>query len=278
MRYIQKIFFMASLVTLPFLLQAQAQDLSSFKGKTGTIQIAGGTAHIPVMKEAAQRIMHEAPGIRIAIAGGGSGVGIQKVGEGLVDIGNSGRRPTNLEIASYGLVLYRWALDGVALVVHPANPVSAMDSATLAAIFKGEIRNWKTLGGPDRTITLYTRDAASGTREVFWEKALQKGDITDTAHVVASNGAMKTAISQDPGSIGYVSVGHLEPGIKPLVFEGVTPSIETVKSGAYPVSRGLYSSTKGEPAGLTADFLHYLYSPEGRAIIQDKGFIPADRD
>lgn len=278
MRYIERIFLVMILASLTLLCQVQAQESPSFKTQTGTLQIAGGTAHIPVMKEAAQRIMTQAPGIRIAIAGGGSGVGIQKVGEGLVDIGNSGRRPTDREIETYGLALYRWAIDGVALVVHPENPVSALDSATLAAVYKGEIQNWKTLGGPDRAITLYTRDAASGTREVFWEKALRKGEIRDSAHVVASNGAMKTAVSQDPGAIGYVSVGHLDSGVKALSFNGVMPGIDTVTSGAYTVSRGLYSSTKGEAKGLAADFLHYLYSAEGRAIIAAKGFIPAERD
>ncbi|TYT73309.1 phosphate ABC transporter substrate-binding protein [Desulfobotulus mexicanus] len=278
MRYIQKIFMVSFLLIFPFVVQVYAGESVSFKGKSGTLQIAGGTAHIPVMRDLARLVMTEAPSVRIAIAGGGSGVGIQKVGEGLVDIGNSGRRPTEREIESYGLVLYRWALDGVALAVHPSNPVDGLDAASLAAIYKGEIRNWKELGGPDRTITLYTRDAASGTREVFWSKALKKGDIVDTAHVVASNGAMKTAITQDPAAIGYVSVGHLEPGIKGLRFEGVMPGVDTVLSGAYTVSRGLYSSTEGEATGLAADFLNYLYTPEGQAIIRDKGFIPADRD
>ncbi|MCW7755015.1 phosphate ABC transporter substrate-binding protein [Desulfobotulus sp. H1] len=278
MRCIQKIFILSCLSVSLLVAPVHAGENPSFRGKSGTLQIAGGTAHIPVMRDLARVIMTEAPSVRIAIAGGGSGVGIQKVGEGLVDIGNSGRRPTDREIESYGLVLYRWALDGVALAVHPSNPVGSVDVATLSAIYKGEIRNWKELGGPDRTITLYTRDAASGTREVFWTKALQKGAIAETAHVVASNGAMKTAITQDPGAIGYVSVGHLEPGIKALAFEGVMPGVDTVLSGAYPVSRGLYSSTKGEATGLAADFLNYLYTPEGQAIIREKGFIPAGRD
>ncbi|TWI74027.1 phosphate ABC transporter substrate-binding protein (PhoT family) [Desulfobotulus alkaliphilus] len=278
MRYIQKIFMLSFVMIFSFVVQVYAGESVSFKGKSGTLQIAGGTAHIPVMRDLARLVMTEAPSVRIAIAGGGSGVGIQKVGEGLVDIGNSGRRPTEREIESYGLVLYRWALDGVALAVHPSNPVDGLDAASLAAIYKGEIRNWKEVGGADRAITLYTRDAASGTREVFWTQALKKGEIVDTAHVVPSNGAMKTAIAQDPGAIGYVSVGHLEPGIKGLRFDGVMPGVDTVLSGAYTVSRGLYSSTKGEATGLAADFLNYLYTPEGQAIIREKGFIPAGRD
>jgi len=89
-----------------------------------------------------------------------------------------------------------------------------------------------------------------------------------------SNGAMKSAVSQDPYGIGYVSVGHIDASVAPVAFEGVIPTVQTVKSGQFKISRGLYSNTRGEPAGLTGKFIRYLYSPEGRAIIQEKGFIP----
>ncbi len=246
----------------------------AFQGKEGTIKISGGTAHIPVMQALAKEIMSRYPNVRITIAGGGSGVGIKQVGEGLVDIGNSGRKPTDEEINTYNLKVHQWALDGVAVVVHPENPVRSLTLPQVQAIFAGTVKNWKEVGGPDKAIHLFTRDEASGTREVFWEKALKKGPVAPTADVVPSNGAMKTAVATDPGAIGYLSVGHLDATVAPVSLDGVTPSAETVRNRTYVVSRGLYSNTKGEPSPLVRAFLDTLHSPEGRAIIEAQGFIP----
>lgn len=251
-----------------------AGELDAFKGQKGTLKISGGTAHIPVMKEAAQRIMSAYPDIQISIAAGGSGVGIKQVGEGLVDIGNTGRKPTDDEIARYQLKLHQWALDGVGVIVHPRNRVKALSKAQIADIFAGKISTWKEVGGENRKINLYTRDEASGTREVFWEKALNKGTISPAANVVVSNGAMKSAVAQDPYAIGYVSVGHIDRTVAPVALDGVVPTLQTVINGSYKISRGLYSNTKGEPSGLTRSFIQYLYSPAGRGIIQKHGFIP----
>ncbi|RPJ11341.1 MAG: phosphate ABC transporter substrate-binding protein, partial [Desulfobacteraceae bacterium] len=212
--------------------------------------------------------------IQISIAAGGSGVGIKQVGEGLVDIGNSGRKPTEDEIGRYQLILFQWALDGVGVVVNPKNKVTALSKTEVMDIFAGRTDNWKTVGGEDRKINLYTRDEASGTREVFWEKALNKGEISPKANFVVSNGAMKSAISQDPYGIGYVSVGHIDSSVAPVSFDGVIPTIQTVKEGRYTISRGLYSNTKEAPAGLTKKFIDFLYTPEGHKIIERNGFIP----
>lgn len=249
-------------------------ELDPFKNEKGSLKISGGTAHIPVMKEAAQMIMSTYPEIQISIAAGGSGVGIKQVGEGLVDIGNSGRKPTEDEIGRYQLILFQWALDGVGVVVNPKNKVTALSKTEVMDIFAGRTDNWKTVGGEDRKINLYTRDEASGTREVFWEKALNKGEISPKANFVVSNGAMKSAISQDPYGIGYVSVGHIDSSVAPVSFDGVIPTIQTVKEGRYTISRGLYSNTKGAPASLTKKFIDFLYTPEGHKIIDRNGFIP----
>ncbi len=249
------------------------EALDAFEGQKGTIKIAGGTAHIPVMKEAAKRIMTRYKGIVITVGGGGSGVGIKQVGEGLVDIGNSGRAPRPEEIEPYDLKMFKWAIDGVAVVVHPANPVKSLTKDRLKEIFSEKIDNWKTLGGADHAITVYTRDEASGTREVFWEKALDKDLISKKALFIPSNGAMKTAVANDPYAIGYVSVGHMDPSVAPVTLDGVTPTIETVANGQYKVSRGLYSNTRGEPKGLTKLFIDYLFTAEGQQIVVDNGFI-----
>lgn len=254
---------------------ANAGSADAFNDLKGTIKIAGGTAHIPVMKAAAKRIMTVNPDIRISIAGGGSGVGIKQVGEGLVDIGNSGRKPTDEEIGKYGLKLFKWAVDGVGVIVHTENMVKSLTKAQLKDIFSGKIANWKSLGGSDKHISVYTRDEASGTRAVFWKKALDKGDITAKANFVVSNGAMKSAIANDPNGIGYVSVGHMDKTVSPVTLDSISPSLENVKSGKYPVARGLYSNTKGDPRGLVKVFIDYLFSAEGRTIAEEKGFIPS---
>ncbi len=249
--------------------------LDGFEGLEGTLRIAGGTAHIPTMKVVASEISKSNPKIKIAIAGGGSGVGIKKVGEGLVDIGNAGRKASDMEIAKYGLVLHKWAIDGIAVAVNPANKVSDLNRTTIADIFAGKITNWKGVGGKDAPIHLYTRDKASGTRKVFWKKVLQKGDIAVNANFVDSNGAMKRALTNDPDGIGYISAGFVDESVKGVAIDGVAPSAANIQSGKYKYVRGLYSITKGEPKGLAKLFIKYLMSDHVQHdIVPAKGFIP----
>lgn len=252
---------------------AHAGDLDTFKGQSGKLKIAGGTAHIPVMKAAAKMVMESNADVRITIAGGGSGVGIKQVGEGLINIGNSGRKATDTEVSDYGLVMHKWAIDGVGAVVNPKNPVTKLTTAQLQDIYAGKIINWKELGGEDRGINLYDRDAASGTRSVFWKKGLKKIEVSSKANVVPSNGAMKTAISSDPYSIGFVSVGHIDESVMPVTLDGVAPTLENVKNGSFKVARGLYSNTKGEAEGLAKLFIDFIFSPTGQELVKKKGFV-----
>lgn len=263
-----------SLLVLALCGTAMASGLDAFKGKSGEISIAGGTAHIPVMEKAARNIMTANPDIRITVAGGGSGVGIQKVGEGLVDIGNSGRKASDDEVAKYGLILFPFAVDGVCTIIHPENPVLTLTKEQTQQIFAGKITNWKDVGGKDAKINLYTRDEASGTRSTYWKKLLKKGDIAVSANVVASNGAMKTAISRDPDGIGYVSIGHLDDTVKAPDLDGATVSQQAAKDGTYPVVRLLYMNTKGEPKGIVKSFIRYIMGPDCEQIIKDSGYIP----
>lgn len=254
-----------------------AAPLDSFNGLSGKVDIAGGTAHIPVMKEAAKRIMTVNPGIRITVAGGGSGVGVQQVGEGLVNIGNTGRALSQAEVEKYGLVSFAFAIDGVAVVVNPGNGVAELTSAQVRDMYAGKVTNWKQVGGADRAVTLYTRDEASGTREVFDGKLLAKGPVAASANVVPSNGAMKTAVAQDPGAIGYVGIGHIDASVKAPVLDGMVATQENAADGSYTVTRKLYMNTKGEPVGLVRAFIDYIYTPEGADIIRASGYIPTGR-
>ena len=253
---------------------AGSASLAAFENLSGNLSIAGGTAHIPVMKEAAKRIMTYNSDISITVAGGGSGVGVQKVGEGLVDIGNTGRPISAQEKEKYGLLSFAFAIDGVGLAVHPDNPVRDLSSDQLQALFAGEISTWSEVGGPERSINLYTRDEASGTRKVFWEKALDKGDVAVKANVVPSNGAMKVAISRDKAAIGYLSIGHMDDTIARVAINGVLPTQENAIDGSYPVVRKLYMNTKGEPSALAQAFIEYVQSPAGAKIVSESGFIP----
>ena len=253
---------------------AAAGELDAFAGKKGKIDIAGGTAHIPVMKDAAKRIMQANPEIRISVAAGGSGVGVQKVGEGLVDIGNTGRPLSAEEVAKYGLKSFAFALDGVAVAISPKNQVANLTAEQVQQIFAGKINNWKSVGGRDAGIHLYTRDEESGTREVFWEKLLKKGVIVETANVVASNGAMKSAVAEDGDAIGYVSIGHLDETIKAPTLGGIAPTQENARSGKYPIVRQLYMNTTGAPQGLTAAFINYIMGPEGTRMTAAAGYLP----
>lgn len=256
---------------------ASAAPLDAFKGQKGKIDIAGGTAHIPVMKEAAKRIMTINSDIRITVAGGGSGVGVKQVGEGLVEIGNTGRPLKKEEIEKYGLVSFPFAIDGVAVVINPANPVKELSFKQLADIYAGKITNWKEVGGKDEAIDVYGREDGSGTREVFTNKAIKKGEVTAKANIVSSNGAMKTAVSKDTRAIGYVGIGHIDNTVKAPKLEGMTASQENAAKGTYSVVRDLYMNTKGKPAGVTALFIDYIYTPEGAEIIKKAGYIPLKR-
>ena len=160
------------------------------------------------------------------------------------------------------------------MIVNPRNRVRSLSTAQLRGIYSGRIVNWKELGGDDAGITVYTRDSASGTREVFLELALDREPITDRAQFAVSNGAVKAAVSQDPDAIGYISAGFIDGSVRGVSLDGIAPEIGNIRQGIYPVSRILYTNTKGEPEGLARKMIDYLLSPEGRMIIEEKGFIP----
>ncbi|MEA3363157.1 MAG: phosphate ABC transporter substrate-binding protein [Thermodesulfobacteriota bacterium] len=273
-RLFQKLFFTFFLLAC-FTVPAVSGELDRFSTLQGEIDIAGGTAHIPVMKDAAKIIMTSYPQINITVAGGGSGVGVQKVGEGLVDIGNAGRPVSEKEREKYSkLRSFPFAIDGVAPVVNPANPISGLTSVQIQDVFSGKINNWKYVGGDDVRIHIYSRDEASGTRSVFWKKCLNRGVIVESANIVASNGAMKVAVSQDRYALGYMSIGHLDNTVKAIKLNGVAPTQDNAINGSYPVVRKLFMNTNGAPKPLVQAFIDYVLSSEGAGNISGHGYIP----
>ncbi|MDY0340071.1 MAG: phosphate ABC transporter substrate-binding protein [Coriobacteriia bacterium] len=250
-------------------------SLDAFAGLEGDLDIAGGTAHIPVMEALAADIMSANDAIAITVAGGGSGVGVQQIGEGLVEIGNSGRELKDDEIAKYpGLELHAWAIDGVTAIVHPDNPVQELTADQVKAIFAGEITDWSEVGGNSGAINVYAREEGSGTGETFIEKGLGNGDVSERAVIVTSNGAMKTSVAADAAAIGFMSIGGVDDSVAAVSYDNVEPTNENALNGSYVVTRKLYSVTQGTPEGLTAVFLEYLMGENGVTYIEDAGYIP----
>ena len=248
-------------------------SVDGFKGLEGTLNIAGGTAHIKCEKVAIKNIMRKHKDISITLAGGGSGMGIKQVSAGLIDLANSGREPTQSEIKKGNLKVFRFAIDGIGISVNPKNPITNLSTKQLQDIFSGKITNYKELGFKSAPINLYTRDESSATRKVFWKRALKKSDISKNAKVISSNAAMKTAMKNDVNAIGILSLGVADSTVKLLSFNGIYPSLDNVKNSSYKVARGLYLLSKGEPQKVAKAYIDYMRSNEGSQIVTKHGFL-----
>lgn len=242
-----------------------------------SLKISGSTTVLPIAEEAAKQFMTKNKNYMIEVTGGGSGLGVKEAGENLNDIGMASRDVKSSEFEIYpSLQVFGIAKDGVAIIVQPENPVSSLTQEQIIAIYAGEITNWNEVGGNDAPITVYTRDEESGTREVFFEKALNKGNITKKAVVVASNGAMKSSVKADVNGIGYLSIGYLDSSVTGCEYEGVLPTEANVVSETYTVSRTLNIITNGEPSQEAKAFIDFLLSSEGQKIVVEEGYIPVN--
>jgi phosphate transport system substrate-binding protein len=243
--------------------------------ETSSISIVGSTTVQPIAVKAAEKYMDEHEGTDIQISGGGSSVGIQSVGEGTADIGMASRQIKSSERDLYpGIVEHVVASDGIALIVHPSNPISDLTMAQIKSIYKGEITNWKGLGGPDMAIVVVGRDSASGTREFFHEKVMNKEDFVVTQLEKASNAGVKESVKNTEGAIGYVGLGYIDETVKAVKVGGIDATVANVISGSYPISRSLYMYTQGQPSGLAKSFLDFVKSSEGQRIVEEEGFVP----
>jgi len=241
---------------------------------TRSIQVRGSTTVLPIAQAAAEAWMDDHPGDSIIVEGGGSGVGIASLIDGTCDIAISSRTLKGEE-KQKGLIEHEIALDAVCVVVNSSNPVEGLTLEQVRRIFKGEITNWREVGGPDLEIVVYTRESTSGTYETFETKVMKPDNITLRALTKISNGEMAHAISGNPNGIGYVGIGFLAQArdIKALKINGVAPTIETVQNGTYPISRFLYMITKGQPEGLAKDFIDFVKSSAGQKIVEERGFV-----
>lgn len=168
------------------------------------------------------------------------------------------------------------AKDGIAIATHPSQSVSNLTADQVKAIFSGEITNWSEVGGEDSDIHVVAREEGSGTRDAFEEMVMGDALITSEATLLLSNAALRTAVSNDPDAIGFLSMGYVTSDVKALVIDGIAATVENAKNGSYPVVRPLLLLTKGEPEGMVKDFIDYCLSSEGQDVVADEGYIRID--
>jgi phosphate transport system substrate-binding protein len=216
--------------------------------------------------------MADNPDVEITVQGGGSSVGVQSVADGTVDIGAASRALKPSE-EGLGLVVHHLASDGIAIATHPDQTVGELTTEQVRQIFAGDITNWSEVGGADAVIAVIAREEGSGTRAAFEEMVMEDEVITGTAILLPSNGAVRTAVAEDPDSIGFLSFGYLDDSTKALDIDGVAATVENAISGDYPVVRPLNFVTKGEPTGVVKAFIDFCLDTEGQSIVAED-YIP----
>lgn len=248
---------------------------------SGVLDINGSTTCAPVIQAWAEAFNDLHPDVDVIVTGTGSGNGIAALINGTTDIAMASRKMKSSEKEQIKgtPVEYTVAKDGLAVIVHPDNPVDSMTMEQIKDIFTGKITNWQDVGGDDRPILVYTRDTASGTYVFFKEFVLEDEEYTDAARRTASNAAMANTLTQEKYSIGYVGLPFLTDRIKAVAVsvdggEPVEPSMEKAMSGAYPIVRDLDVYTIGEAEGLAKAFLDFGFSAEGQALVKELGYVP----
>jgi phosphate transport system substrate-binding protein len=238
-----------------------------------TISNIGSTTVLPLAEKWRAAFKKERPGIEIAVSGGGSGTGIKALISGSADIANSSRDIKEKEVAqaeAVGVdpVEHVVAYDGIAVIVHPSNPLDTVSVEDLSAVFSGHITDWGAMGTPGMNrIQVVSRDSASGTYEAFKEL------------VVALDGKDKSR-DYTKAAIGYVGLGYVDDTVKVLAVtplgggESVTATVGNIMDGTYAISRALYCYTDGEPGGVVKEYLDWIKGPEGQAIVEELGFVP----
>ncbi|WP_374711941.1 phosphate ABC transporter substrate-binding protein [Symbiobacterium terraclitae] len=245
----------------------------------GTITASGSTALLPLASIAAEIFEEQHPNATVNVSGGGSYNGLAQVAAGAVEIGNS-------DVAATGdlareLVEHKVAIAPFVIIAHPENPVTGLTTEQLARMLRGEITNWREVGGPDLEVMVVSRQQSSGSRATIVEKVLGgEGDISPQALVQDSNGKVVATVQYTPGAIGYVDAAYFRPNkVKALELDGVAYSPEAVLRGEWPIFAYEYMYTRGEPNELTRAFLDFVLSPEFQEeYVAEHGFVPILRD
>ncbi len=259
-----------------------------------SIQIKGSDTMVNLGQAWAEKYMEKNAGEFTAVTGGGSGTGLSSLISGSCDIAMSSRNIKEKEILlakqkGINPTEIKVALDGLAVVVNPSNPVSKLTIDQLAGIFTGKITNWKELGGKDEKIVILSREVNSGTHVYFKEHVLRKNDpnakneFAPSALLLSSSQAIADEVAGNPDAVGYYGMGYTSTKQKSIAVakdeksEYVIPTIENVLSGKYPISRPLFLYTNGSPAGLVKKFVDFTLSKEGQDIVTATDFVPVKK-
>ncbi len=263
-------------------------------GGKRTISQIGSTTVLPLAERWRAAYNREHPEVEIAVSGGGSGTGIKALIGGTADIADSSREIEPREIeqaraAGVEPVEHVVGYDGIAVIVHPSNPLSEVSVEQLSEVFSGRLTDWSQLGLEGLgQIQVVSRDSASGTYEAFKEIVVmldgaEKGrDYAASALKQTSNQGILALVARTKSAVGYVGLGYLDGSVRPVpvvpIGGGgpVAPTAANVKEGRYPISRALYCYTDGQPSGALKDYLDWIEGPAGQAIVEEIGFVPVN--
>lgn len=261
---------------------APAEQTQPTEAAKTSITINGSTSVQPLAEELAKAFKAKNPNATIDIQGGGSGVGVKSAMDGVVDIGMASRA---LKEDEKSLKEFKIAVDGIAVIVNPANSIENLTMEQIKKIYMGEITDWKEVGGKAGTITVVTREEGSGTRGAFIEMVkleVEEGGkkvdkTTATAITQGSTGAVITTVSGDPNAIGFASFGSAKDKaeIKLINVDGNACTEENIYAGTYKISRPFLMMSKVEPTGLAKDFLDFILSQEGQDIVASHHYLKA---
>ncbi len=264
-------------------------------GTQRAIQNKGSDTLVNLALAWAERYRAIDPEVSIAVTGGGSGTGIAALINGTVDIANASRQMKEKEVAAAkanGIdpIEFTVAIDALAVVVHQDNPISQLTIDQLSDIFTGRITNWKEVGGNDAPIIILSRETNSGTHVYFLEEVVRKGDkenediFAPQTLLMPSSVGITSELRRNPNAIGYDGLGYVTEHEKVIAVAKdnaspyVLPTVETGADGSYPIARGLYMYTAGEPTDVIAEYLDWIRGPEGQAIVAELGFVPLPQE
>ncbi|MEG1572100.1 MAG: phosphate ABC transporter substrate-binding protein [Bacteroidales bacterium] len=248
-------------------------------------KIKGSDTVLPLAQKEAESFSKKNPQARLVITGGGSGVGIAALIDGSTQIAMSSRKmkfDEKLKLQEVGKTAIEKiiAYDALAVVVNPKNPVNQLTREQLEKIFTGKLTNWKQVGGKDLKIVVYARESSSGTYEFFKESILKHKNYKSSILSMPATGAIIQSVSQTPGAIGYVGLAYINKAVKALKvsYDGknfVMPTYASAKNKSYPVVRPLYFYYTKKDAAKVANFINYVMSPTGQALVKNLGYIDA---